>query len=89
MLSTLPPGEFADSGHSGMRELTVRYPATFVALRGTGTGTGTAKFSPLSSGQLQVAPLMAKEAGTAFVVPFQPPLNPMPVKVAPAAILPL
>jgi len=41
------------------------------------------------SGQLQVAPLMAKEAGTAFVVPFQVPLNPMPDKVAPAAMLAL
>jgi hypothetical protein len=41
------------------------------------------------AGQLQVAPLIAKEAGTAFVVPFQVPLNPMPVKVAPAAMLPL
>jgi hypothetical protein len=43
----------------------------------------------LQSGQLQVAPLMAKEAGTALVVPFQVPLNPMPDKVAPGAMLPL
>ena len=41
------------------------------------------------NGQLQVVPLMAKEAGTALVVPFQLPLNPIPDKVAPGAILPL
>jgi hypothetical protein len=37
----------------------------------------------------QVVPLIAKEVGTALVVPFQVPLKPMPVRLAPAAMLPL
>lgn len=37
----------------------------------------------------QVVPLIANDAGTAFVAPFQVPLNPMPVKLPPAGMLPL
>ena len=37
----------------------------------------------------QVTPLTANEVGTAFVVPFQVPLNPMPERLPPAAMLPL
>lgn len=37
----------------------------------------------------QVVPLTANDAGTALVVPFQVPLNPMPERLPPAAILPL
>jgi hypothetical protein len=37
----------------------------------------------------QVVPLIAKDAGTAFVEPFQVPLNPMPVALPPAGMLPL
>ena len=48
---------------------------------------GAADMKRWRSGQLQATPLMAKEAGTAFVVPFQVPLNPIPDNVAPAAIV--
>jgi len=37
----------------------------------------------------QVVPLIAKDAGTALVTPFQVPLNPMPVRLPPAGMLPL
>jgi hypothetical protein len=37
----------------------------------------------------QVVPLTAKDAGTALVTPFQVPLNPMPVRLPPAGMLPL
>jgi hypothetical protein len=37
----------------------------------------------------QVTPLTANEAGIALVAPFHVPLNPMPVRVLPAATLPL
>jgi hypothetical protein len=37
----------------------------------------------------QAVPLSEKAVGTAFVLPFQVPLNPMPVRLAPAARLPL
>src|ERR1019366_8747131 len=37
----------------------------------------------------QVVPLMANDVGTALVTPFQVPLNPIPVRLPPAAILPL
>jgi hypothetical protein len=37
----------------------------------------------------QVVPLMAKNVGTALVVPFQVPLNPTPLMLPPAATLPL
>lgn len=37
----------------------------------------------------QAVPLNEKAVGTAFVLPFQAPLNPMPVTVPPAAMLPL
>jgi hypothetical protein len=37
----------------------------------------------------QVVPLTAKDAGTAFVEPFQVPLKPMPVALPPAGMLPL
>jgi hypothetical protein len=37
----------------------------------------------------QVVPLTANDVGTAFVVPFQVPLNPTPDTVPPAATLPL
>jgi hypothetical protein len=37
----------------------------------------------------QAVPLIAKFVGTALVVPFQVPLNPIPVRLPPAAILPL
>jgi hypothetical protein len=37
----------------------------------------------------QAVPLMAKFVGTALVVPFQVPLNPMPVALPPAGMLPL
>jgi hypothetical protein len=38
---------------------------------------------------LQAVPFTANDVGTALVTLFQVPLNPMPVKVAPAAMLPL
>ena len=41
------------------------------------------------NGAPQVVPLTANDAGTALVVPFQVPLNPMPDRVLPAATLPL
>jgi hypothetical protein len=37
----------------------------------------------------QAVPLMAKFVGTALVEPFQVPLNPMPVALPPAGMLPL
>ena len=37
----------------------------------------------------QAIPLIAKLVGTALVVPFHVPLNPMPVRLPPAAMLPL
>jgi hypothetical protein len=37
----------------------------------------------------QVTPLTANEVGTALVVPFHVPLNPIPVRLPPAATLPL
>jgi len=37
----------------------------------------------------QVVPLMAKDVGTALVDPFHVPLNPIPVRLPPAAMLPL
>jgi hypothetical protein len=37
----------------------------------------------------QGVPLIAKLVGTALVVPFHVPLNPMPVRLPPAAMLPL
>jgi hypothetical protein len=37
----------------------------------------------------QVVPFTAKVVGTALVVPFQVPLNPRPVRLPPAAMLPL
>jgi hypothetical protein len=37
----------------------------------------------------QVVPLTANDVGIALVVPFHVPLNPMPVRVLPAATLPL
>jgi hypothetical protein len=37
----------------------------------------------------QVVPLTAKDVGTVLVTPFQVPLNPMPVRLPPAAMLPL
>ena len=37
----------------------------------------------------QVVPLIANDAGTALVTPFQVPLNPIPVRLPPAAMLPL
>jgi hypothetical protein len=37
----------------------------------------------------QVVPLIAKDAGTAFVEPFHVPLNPMPVALPPTGMLPL
>lgn len=37
----------------------------------------------------QVTPFTANDAGTAFVVPFQVPLNPIPETVPPATTLPL
>jgi len=37
----------------------------------------------------QVVPLIANDAGTALVTPFQVPLNPMPERLPPAAMLPL
>ena len=37
----------------------------------------------------QVVPLMANAAGTALVLPFHVPLNPRPVRLPPAAMLPL
>jgi len=37
----------------------------------------------------QVVPLIANDAGTALVVPFQVPLKPMPERLPPAAMLPL
>jgi len=40
-------------------------------------------------GAPQVVPLTAKDAGTAFVTPFQVPLNPIPVRLPPAGMLPL
>jgi hypothetical protein len=38
---------------------------------------------------LQAVPLTANDVGTALVTLFQVPLNPTPVKVAPAGMLPL
>jgi len=37
----------------------------------------------------QAVPLIAKLVGTALVTPFQLPLKPTPVRLAPAAMLPL
>jgi hypothetical protein len=37
----------------------------------------------------QAIPLIAKLLGTALVVPFHVPLNPIPVRLPPAAMLPL
>ncbi len=37
----------------------------------------------------QADPLIAKDVGTALVTPFQAPLNPMPVRLPPAGMLPL
>jgi len=37
----------------------------------------------------QAVPLREKAVGTALVLPFQVPLNPMPVRLAPAAMVPL
>jgi len=37
----------------------------------------------------QVVPLIANDVGTALVVPFQVPLKPIPVRLPPAAMLPL
>ena len=37
----------------------------------------------------QAVPLSEKAVGTAFVVPFQEPLKPIPDKAPPAAMLPL
>jgi hypothetical protein len=38
---------------------------------------------------VQAVPLSENDAGMALVAPFQVPLNPMPVKLPPAAMLPL
>jgi hypothetical protein len=38
---------------------------------------------------VQAVPLSEIAVGTAFVVPFHVPLNPIPDKVPPAAMLPL
>jgi hypothetical protein len=43
----------------------------------------------LPFGAPQVVPFTANDVGTALVVPFQVPLNPMPERVLPAATLPL
>jgi hypothetical protein len=37
----------------------------------------------------QVVPLIANDVGIALVTPFHVPLNPMPVRLPPAAMLPL
>ena len=37
----------------------------------------------------QVVPLIAKDVGIALVTPFHVPLNPMPVRLPPAGMLPL
>jgi hypothetical protein len=39
--------------------------------------------------ELQATPLRANDVGIALVTLFQVPLNPIPVRVAPAAMLPL
>jgi hypothetical protein len=43
----------------------------------------------LPVGAPHVTPFTANEVGTAFVVPFQVPLKPIPVRLPPAATLPL
>jgi hypothetical protein len=41
------------------------------------------------NGAPQVTPFTANDAGTALVVPFHVPLKPIPVRLVPAAMLPL
>lgn len=44
---------------------------------------------PVGTEPPQVVPFTANEVGTAFVAPFQAPLNPMPERLPPAGMLPL